>query len=257
MHRALVELFNYRALLRYLVILDLKVRYRGSVLGFLWTLLNPLLLMIVLSAVFSRIGRISEENYALFLLSALMTWGFFSQSVERSLGSIIQNRALIQKIYLPKIVFPVSIVLSNLVNLIFFLVAYLLIAVVIYRVYPTTFLLLPVVVMLFFLSAGAAMLMCTLNVFFRDFTHLTSVLLRALFYLTPIIYPASLFGPKGQLLLRLNPAYYPVAIGRDVLYYGRISSLEDWGIGFAAAVLVFVVGLLVFTSTQRRFVYYA
>jgi len=92
MFKALRELYSYRALLLHLVILDLKVRYRGSFLGFMWTLLNPLLLMVVLSVVFSRIGRVSEANYALFLLSGLMTWGFFTQSVERSLASTISNR---------------------------------------------------------------------------------------------------------------------------------------------------------------------
>lgn len=254
---ALKEVYSYRYLLRFLTVMDLKVRYRGSFLGFFWTLLNPLMLMAVLSVVFSRIGRIDEPNYALFLLSGLMTWGFFSQSIERSLGAIVQNTGLIQKIYMPKIVFPISIVLSNALNLLFFFVAYVVMALLTHDVPATILLLVPVIVMLFFLSAGGAMLMCALNVFFRDFSHLTSVLLRALFYVTPIIYPPELLGPKAESFLRLNPVYYPIVIGREVVYAGRVPAIEDWIVGFVFALAIFFVGLFVFTSTERKFVYYA
>src|SRR5690242_8878386 len=99
MLHALRALVRYRELLRDLAVLDLRLRYRGYVLGFVWTLLSPLLLMLVLSAVFSRVARVEEDNYALFLLSALMVWTFFSQSIERSLTAIIANSGLIQKIY--------------------------------------------------------------------------------------------------------------------------------------------------------------
>ena len=135
--------------------------------------------------------------------------------------------------------------------------AYLVIAALFYQVFVTTFLIIPVVLMLFLLAAGGAMLMGALNVFFRDFSHLTSVLLRALFYLTPIIYPPDLIGPKAAMFLRMNPVFYPVVAGRDVLYYGRVPAPEDWAIGFLAAGLVFCLGLIVFTSTENRFVYYA
>ncbi len=254
----LKELVRYRALLGYFVILDLKVRYRGSVLGFLWTLLNPLLLMLVMWVVFSRFARIEEDSYALFLLSALMAWLFFSQSVGRSLTSIVQNRGLIQLIYLPKLVFPFSIVGSNLLNLLFFFVAYLILAAFSDHGVPWTVVFLPaVVLMLLILSAGAALLMCSLTVFFRDFTHLTPVLMRALFYLTPIFYRPDMLGPKGEVLLRLSPVFYPVVATREVLYYGRIPGAEMWGLGYGTALLLLAVGLLVFTKTERRFVYYA
>ena len=226
-------------------------------LGFFWTLLNPLLLTLVLWMVFSRLARMDEKSYPLFLLSGMMTWTFFSQSIERSLNSIIGNKGLIQKIYLPKLVFPVSIVNSNLVNFFFFLVAYLLIAAPTSVGIPATVWLLPLAIaMLYLLSAGGAMLICTLNVFFRDFTHLTSVLLRALFYLTPIFYKPDLLGPKTEALLRLNPVFYPVVVTRDLLYYGQVPSLEMWLTGFGFAVALFTMGLMTFTSTQNKFVYY-
>ena len=258
MVRPVIELLRYRSLLRYFVLLDLKARYRGSFLGFLWTLLNPLLLMLVMWAVFSRFARIQESNYALFLLSGLMAWLFFSQSVERSLTTIISNRGLIQLIYLPKMVFPMSIVWSNLLNLLFFFISYLIIALFTSHGVPRTVLLLPLVLlMLFLLSSGAALLMCSLTVFFRDFTHLTPVLMRALFYLTPIFYRPDILGPKGMMLLRFNPVYYPVVLTREVLYYGRVPGAELWVIGFAAAVAIVIAAQAVFSLTEKRFVYYA
>ena len=254
----LKELYAYRELVRYLVATDLKVRYRGSVLGILWTLLNPLMLTLVMWLVFSRFGRLDEKNYALFLLASLMVWVFFSQSIGSSLTSILKHRGLIDKIYLPKLVFPVALVTSNLVNLGFFLLAYLLIALCTdVGVPPTAILIIPAVIMLYMLSVGGALLMSALNVFYRDFTHLTEVLLRALFYLTPVFYPPTILGDDLSFVLKFNPVYYPVVLARDVLYYGTAANPIDWLIGFAVAFGMFVLGLKVFTSSQDNFVYYA
>jgi ABC-type polysaccharide/polyol phosphate export permease len=256
--RPIRELVRYRALLEYLVLLDLRVRYRGSVLGFLWTLLNPLLLMLVMWAVFSRVVRLDEDNYALFLLSGLMGWLFFQQSIDQSLTTIVRNKGLIQKIYLPKIVFPISVVASNLVNLAFFLVAYFLVALPTAHGIPwTATLIVPVLGMLFLMSAGLSLIISALTVFFRDLTHLTSVILRALFYATPIFYRPEVLGSTGHFALKLNPAYYPVIAMRDVLYSGKVPSLEVWAGGYGMGVALVLLGLVIFTNTEDRFVYYA
>lgn len=257
MFASLKELVHYRTLVLHMVLLDLKVRYRGSVLGFFWTLLNPLLLMLVMWTVFQRFGRVNQKSYALFMLVALMTWNFFSQSIERSLSTFISNRTLLEKIYVPKLIFPFSIVTSNLVNLFFFLIAYLVIAGFDIGLSITGLLIVPVLVMLFILSTGAALLMSVVNVFFRDFSHLTSVFLRALFYLTPIFYPPEMLGPRIAPWLQLNPAYYPVVLGRSVLYYGEVGSPHLWANGFLAATIVFFVGLIVFITTQDKLSYYS
>ena len=255
---ALTEFFRYRELVLYLITTELRVRYRGSLLGFLWTLMNPLLQALVMWAVFSRFGKIEEKNYALFLLSAIMVWTFFSQSISQSLTSIIKNRQLIQKIYVPKLVFPIATVTSNLVNLFFFLIAYLGIALATPVGWSSTILLIiPVSLILFAMTAGSALFLASLNVFFRDFTHLTEVLLRVLFYLTPIIYPPSLFGPEIEQLLKLNPVASPVLLARDVLYYHQVPTPEMWLQSIAMSLIVFLGGLLVFTRTQEKFVYYA
>ena len=255
---AIAEFFRYRELVSYLITTELRVRYRGSILGFLWTLMNPLLQALVMWAVFSRFGKIEEKNYALFLLSGIMVWTFFSQSIAQSLNSIIKNRQLIQKIYVPKLVFPIATVTSNLVNLFFFLVAYLGIALATPVGWSWTILLIvPVSLVIFAMTAGSALFLASLNVFFRDFTHLTEVLLRVLFYLTPIIYPPTLFGPDIAELLKLNPVASPVLLAREVLYYHQMPSPELWLQSIGMSLVVFFGGLFVFTRTQEKFVYYA
>lgn len=258
MLKSLSELVRYRELIQYLVVTDLRVRYRGSFLGFFWTLLNPLLLTLVLWAVFSKFGRVDEKNYALFLLSGLMIWIFFSQSVTMALNSIVKQRGLIQKIYVPKIVFPISVVISNLSNFAFFILAYVSIAVFTdVGLSPVNMLILPVMGMVFLLALGLAMLMATLNVFFRDFLHLTDVILRLMFYLTPILYRPELFGSTAQVFFELNPAYYPIVAARSVLYDQVAPTLQVWVLGYSAALLSCFIGLLVFSKAQNKFVYYA
>ena len=257
MLKSLKEIVQFRELLLYLVINELRLRYRGSVFGFLWTLLNPILLMLVMWLVFSRFSLIKEENYGLFLLAGLLGWIFFSQSINHGLNSIVRNRGLIQKIYVPKLVFPMTKVTSNLVNFLFFLIAYHCISIfTTIGISPILPLIIPVFFMVYLLAAGFVFALAALNVFFRDFQHLTDVALRALFYLTPVLYPPRIFGPKLGFLLQFNPLYYPVIIARDVVYYQTVSPPETWAIGFAISFVVFFLGLKLFSSLEDRFVYY-
>ena len=251
------ELFRYRMLLKYLVVSELKQRYRGSVLGFLWTLLNPLLLMLVMWAIFSRVRRFDQEHYTLFLLAGLMAWLFFSQSVEQALNTIIGRASLFKNGYIPKIIFPTAVVTSKLVNLMFFCAAYILISLFAGRALPATNLLLPLAVFNLFLYAlGTTLITCSLNVFFRDITHLTTAILRALFYLTPVFYKPEMLGPEAAYYLRFNPLYYPVTCIRSVIYDGQIPSLMHWGISFGIGFGLVTIGLLIFTKCESKFVYY-
>ena len=257
MYGMLVNLTRYRRLLSYLIFLNTKVRYRGSVFGFVWTLFNPLLLMLVLWAVFSRIGRFEEKNYAVFLLSGLLVWTFFSQSIESAQKSIIQQASLLQKIFVPKIIFPLSVVGSNFVHFLFSLVAYVIITYAASCPLGWTCLALPLaLLMLYMLTTGLALIMSTINIFFRDFDQLTGTLLRALFYLTPIFYPPDMFGEKAERLLQINPLYYPVVLTRQVLYYNDMGSAAYWGCGFLYALLILLIGLVLFSRKERNFIFY-
>jgi ABC-type polysaccharide/polyol phosphate export permease len=221
--------------------------------------MNPLMQTLVMWFVFSKFGRIEEKNYALFLLSAIMVWTFLSQSILHSLTAIVSRRSLMMRIYIPKLVFPFASVTSNLINLAFFLIAYLVIALFTPVVGwdPAIVFIVPIILMMYLMATGAALAFSALNVFFRDFTHLTDVLLRVLFYLTPIIYPRDLFGPQIAFFLQFNPVSIPVLMARDVLYYHEVPSLNDWLVGYGVSGLIFVIGLTIFVKNQDRFIYYA
>lgn len=256
----LKELKRYRQLIGYMVVTDLKLRYRNSILGFFWTLLNPLLLTAVFWAVFTRIGRMSEKNYALFLLSGMMIWIFFQQSVSSGIGCIVKQKSLYSKIYVPKLVFPLALVTSNLVNAFFFILAYAIFVVFSETVDFTlaALLVVPVLVMTYVMALGGALLFSALNVFFRDLESIIPVLLRAMFYLTPVIYRPSLFGEGGAgNILKLNPMYYPVTLARDALYFGNGGELNDWAVGTAVAVGTLLLGYFVFVKLERKFIFYA
>ena len=159
---------------------------------------------------------------------------------------------------MPKIVFPVAVVISNLTNFSFFLIAYFVItALTPIGLSPINVMVIPVIGMVSLLSIGGALIMATLNVFFRDFLHLTEVILRLMFYLTPILYRPELFGEKAQFFFQLNPAYYPIVTARSVLYDQVMPDPHLWVIGYATAFASCVLGLFIFTRTQDKFVYYA
>ena len=186
-----------------------------------------------------------------------MAWLFFSQSVDQALNVIVARSGLFNSIYIPKIIFPCAVVASNLVHLVFFFAAYLLISLASGKAIPLTVLFLPMAVLNLFLYAlGTALITCSLNVFFRDITHLTTAVLRALFYLTPVFYSPSMLGPTAAYYLRLNPLYYPVTCLRAVLFHGTIPSISEWGISFVFGLMVLVLGVVIFQKNESKFIYY-
>src|SRR5712664_3928728 len=186
---ALAELLRYRQLVAMLVVRELKVRYKRSVLGLLWTMLNPLLLMVVYTVVFATIMRTAERNFAIFVLSGLLPWLFFSVSLVQGLNSIIANQELIRKIRIPQAVFPLSVVGSNLVNFTLSLLPLLLLMAVLRQPISPALLFLPLAMLILAIfTTGATLLLATFTVFFRDVRHLTEVLLQMLLYLSPVFY---------------------------------------------------------------------
>ncbi|MEO1333231.1 MAG: ABC transporter permease [Myxococcota bacterium] len=254
----LQSLWARRGLLFHLVRQDLQKRYRASFLGFVWTLLNPLLLTLVLWLVFKQFGRgPSEKNYAMFLLAGVMIYNFFSQAVSTGQLSLVASRPLLLRSNVPKLIFPVRSVLSLFVHMLFFLVVYLALLGIMGIGYSwSNFAVLGVLPMIFALSAGAGIGMAIANSFFRDFEHLTGILLRLLFYLTPIIYPLDFLGPRARALISFNPLVYPVMLCRDSLYYQVVSGPEVWALGYSMAALTLLLGLVVFSATENKLIYY-
>jgi len=258
------ELVQYRQLVAMLVVRELKVRYKRSVFGLLWTMLNPLLLMTVYTVVFATIMRSPQRNFAIFLLSGLLPWLFFSTAVLQGLTSILTNQELIRKVRLPQAVFPLSVVGSNLVNFALSLVPLLLLMAVLRQPFTPALLFLPVgMLILTVFTSGVTLLFSTFTVFFRDVRHLTEVLLQMLLYLSPVLYDLPMLGDRGEwwfrafrLFLRLNPISYLLPLIRDPVYYGRLPSLATVGVASLEAVMVAALAFMVFHRLAPRHIHY-
>ncbi len=222
----MIELFRdtyrYRELIWALALKELKIRYKRSVLGFLWALLNPALLMIVLTMVFATIMRFAIPHYAIFLLSVLLPWTFFSQSLSYAVESIVGNGDLIKKVRVAKLVFPMAAIVSNLINLGLSLIPLAILVVAMRHPFYWTWLFLPVPLLaLMLFTLGMTFFFAAANVYYRDVAHILQVLLSAWFYLTPIIYPLDLIPEKERWIFKLNPLIYVINGFRLSVYYGH------------------------------------
>lgn len=252
---ALAEILRYRDLVLCLVEKELKLRYKRSVLGMAWTMLNPFLMMVILTVVFSNIMRVRLPHFPVFILSALLPWNFVSQAVSGASQSILHNESLIKKVYVPRAIFPLSMVLSHLVNFLLALVPLFAIMLLLgVPIRPSALALVPATVALGLFVLGLSLALSALTVFFRDLTHLVEVGLTAWFYLTPIVYPPDLVPERLAGLFRLNPMLHLIAPFRAALYEGAFPPARDVLLALLVALLVFAVGLAIFRSREREFV---
>ncbi len=244
-------------ILRSLVSKDFKLKYRRSALGVLWSVLNPLLMMIVLTAVFSTVFRFQIENFALYLILGQTLFGLMSDATSGAMSSIIDSSSLIKKIRINKILFPLEKVAFALVNFVISLIAVVAVM-VFFQVVPTLNLLfLPLLLLyVFAFSLGLGLLIAALSVFFRDVMHLWSVVLTAWTYATPLFYPIEILPDFLAPLMQFNPMYHYVTYFREIALWGMTPSLEQnlICIGFAAAALV--LGYVVFRAKEKKFILY-
>lgn len=244
-------------ILKTLVGKDFKVKYRRSVLGVVWSVLNPLLMMIVMSAVFSYMFRFNIENFPLYLILGQIMFNLMSDATSGAMQSIIGAASLIQKIRIEKMVFPLEKVIFSLVNFLFSAIAA--VAVMIYfRIMPTwDILFLPLcIVYVVAFSAGLGLILSSLAVFFRDVIHLWSVILTAWTYATPLFYPLELLPDTLQFLIQFNPMYQYITYFRDIMMYGITPTLEQNLICIAMAAISLALGILVFRKTEHKFILY-
>jgi ABC-type polysaccharide/polyol phosphate export permease len=262
--RGLRELFNYRQLVALLVVRELKVRYKRSVFGLLWTMLNPLLLMIVYTVVFTTIMATGQKNFSIFLLAALLPWLFFQTSVMQGLNSILGNQDLIRKVRVPQAVFPLSVVGSNLVNFTLSMVPLFLMMAALRQPFSAALLFLPVgVVLLTLFISGVTLLLATFTVFYRDVRHLTEVALQMLMYLSPVLYDLHMIGENKtwwfllfRKFLALNPMTYLLAMIRDPVYYGRLPDARSIAIAAAVSLFSLAAGYRIFQRLAPRHIHH-
>ena len=251
------DIYRYRELIWALALKELKIRYKRSVLGFLWALLNPALLMVVLTLVFSTVLRFAIPHYAIFLLSVLLPWTFFSQSLSYAVESVVANGDLIKKVALPKLVFPMAALVSNLINLFLSLIPLAVLVPLLRHPFYVTWLYLPVPLLaLAIFTLGTSFFFAAINVYYRDVSHILQVLLSAWFYLTPIIYSLDFIPAKYQWIFKLNPLIYVVNGFRLAVYYGMLPHLRSIFASFVCAFVTLFIGYSIFRKHQDKFVFY-
>lgn len=251
------ELYKYRWLLEQLIARDLKNKYRKSVLGYLWSVLSPLLMMTVMTIVFSTLFRYQIKNFPVYLLLGQLVFSFFSESSNMGMSAILNNGALIKKIYLPKYIFPLSRILSSFTTTIFSLVALLLVMIITRTQVHFTVLLVPVVLFyLLLFCIGIGILLSALMVRFRDLMYLWGVFLTALNYLSAIFYPVSILPNYLKKIMLFNPIFDYINMFRKVVLYGQWPSVEEHLICIGFAVGALLLGSIVFKQRQKDFILY-
>jgi lipopolysaccharide transport system permease protein len=257
---SLAQVLAYRDLFFNLVIRDLKVRYKKSVLGFVWSLLNPLLMMVVFTVVFTILTVPNLENFPVFVLTGLVAWNFTAGSVLGAVNSVVGNASLINKVYFPRELLPASLVCSNLVNFLLTLVV-LFGFIIAFRIELTPMvLLLPAIIAIqFVLVLGIALIVSSVNVFYRDVGVILEVGVMAWFFLTPIFYQLERI-PNVELLgidmwrwvYILNPMASLVTNYRYILLYG-LPPINHTLFAAAEAVIALAVGLWLFRTLSPKF----
>ena len=245
----LLQAWSYRDLVLQLIARDVKVRYKRSVLGVGWTMLNPLLMMVVLTLVFSHLWRFEVPHYPVYLLSAMVLWSFFAQSTTAAMSQLLWGGALLNTIYVPRAAFALAAIGSGLVNLVLSLVP--LAVIMVATGVPLTFALLwlPVPIALAAMFAlGIGLLLSALAVGFRDLVDMYQILLTAWYFLTPIIYPTSLLPEEDRWWLLFNPMYYLVDAFRAPIHEGSIGGPTTLLMAAAFAVGALAVGWWVFAA---------
>lgn len=248
---------KYRFLLANLIERDIKVKYRRSVLGILWSVLNPLLMMFVIATVFSRVFRFHVENFHVYYLTGSVIYNFISEATSTSMMSVFSSAPLIKKVYIPKYIFPLEKCLFSFVNLLFSLVAVVIVMLVSGIKFTFVALLFPIPILYALIfSTGMSLLLSALTVFFRDIVHIYGVFLTAWMYATPIIYPMEAVSEKIQFIMQFNPMYYYVQYFRDVVFYGTVPGIRFNLISITFSLGMLIIGILVFKNKQDKFVLY-
>lgn len=248
------DLFAYSHLLYSLVLRDLTVRYKRSFIGFLWTMLNPLLLMIIFVVVFSALFRFEIRHYETYFLTAFLPWNFFSQTTVGSMSSLGWNGLLMKHVRAPKSIYPLATVISGMVNLLLSFVPLILIMVIVGSpIYPTVAFLPISLIILGVFTFGVSLALSSLAVYFTDVREMYGVGISALMYLTPIMYPLSIVPERYLTFVKLNPLRYVIEIVRAPIYYGIIPPARTLLIAVGLAVGALVFGWFVFRRLSPRF----
>lgn len=248
------EIYDYRAMIKSTVRKDLRGRYKASVLGFLWTFINPLLQLLVYTFVFGIIMPNDIDKYYLHLFVALVPWIFFSSSITGGASLIIQQQDLIKKIYFPRQIVPLSYTITNLVNMLLSMLVVFLVLLVSGQGITYAVIYLPIVILVqFIMCLGITFVTSACTVYFRDLEHILGIVSMALQFMSPVMYPISIVPEQYLSVYMLNPMTPIISAYRDILYYGQAPQLSTLALGAIMGVVVLVVGTILFNKLQKNF----
>ena len=251
----LKEIYKYREMIFSLVKKDLRGRYKGSILGFMWTFINPLLQLIIYTLVFSVIMRAGYEQYYLFLFVALIPWLFFQSCVQDGSTSILREKDKIKKIYFPRAVMPIATVTSGFINMLLtFIVIFIVLIVSGRGVNPLALTTLPIVMVVqYILCLGVALIVSALTVYFRDLQYILGILTMGLQYVSPVMYEINIVPDRFKFIFGLNPMTHILNIYRQILYYKQFPDLSTLLYALCFGVGSVIIGFLVFNKLQKGF----
>lgn len=257
MIKRIKEIYAYRTMIYSLVKRDLKGRYKGSVLGFLWTFINPLFQLLIYTFVFSIVLHSDVKDYYMFLFVALIPWIFFSTSLAGGSTCITSQKNMVQKIYFPREVLPISFVTSQFVNMLLsFIVIFAVMVIARYKFNPLALLcLIPVMLTEYILALGFTFILSAVTVYFQDMQFIMGILTMAWQFLSPIMYSQERVPVEFRAIyMYVNPMAPIIIAYRDILYYGRVPELATLLSALLMGVLLFVIGWFTFDRMQRHFV---
>lgn len=255
--RSIQNFKNYVPLLKELVSRDLKVKYRRSALGYVWSMLNPLLMMTIQAIVFSFVFRSDIENFPLYLICGNTLFTFFNESTTMALGSILGNASLIKKVYIPKYIFPVSRVMSSLVTTLFSMGAILIVMIFTRAaVHPSILLVWYPLGCMFLFNCGISLILSSMTVYFRDLWHLYGVITMGLTYLTPIFYPINILPDAFRNIVASLPLYHYITFFRSIVLSGKVPEASLWGSCALWSIAALILGTITFKRLQKNFILY-
>lgn len=254
MFKKIKELYMYRQFLKTSVKKEFRGKYKKSFLGVLWSFINPLLQLVIYAMVFPYILRIQEDNYVMFLFSALIPWNFFSTTISQSTSVIVGNGGILKKVYFPREILPISIVISGAIN---FLISCIIIfvALIISGIGITVNILwLPVILLVqCIVTLGICFVLSALTVYIRDLEYFINVLLQLWMYLTPVFYTMQLIPKNIARIFYLNPMVQIINAYRNIFYYKTMPDLKALGIWTILGIIGVIIGFSIFKKLEKRF----
>lgn len=250
---------KYKFLLSQLIMRDFKVKYKRSILGVLWSLLYPVLTMAVMALVFTNVFKMSTPgvNYLVYLMTGLVIFNYFSEATNNAMSSVVANFSLINKVYMPKYIFPISKCLFVGINFLLTLIPLYAIIFITGTGVNWAHLLLPYVFLcLLLFTIGMGLILSTVSVFMRDMFYIYGVVITLWTYLTPIMYDFAIIPANFQIIFKFNPLYWFIKFARDIILYSAVPTLNVWIYCGIFSVGILILGIFIFKKNQDKFIYY-